>query len=153
MRLATVSGQRQDKEAIFNPIWRLRGAISHARSAAQQLHSHRPSKTFRTVRHSYALFIPSLQNYVLPQKNTQHFISANTLSHLQIAPAHVCVSPQRLPSTGLASSTIHSNGCSAPRRLADNWQQLRPCRATGNASFKIKDGFMLHSVSSVPAKT
>lgn len=51
-RLASARGQQQDKEGIFNPIWRLRVAISHVGSAVQQLHHHRPSKMFRTVRHS-----------------------------------------------------------------------------------------------------
>lgn len=154
------AGLRQDKGGIFNPIWRLRVAISHAGSGLRQLHSHRPSETLRTVPHSYALLIPpasllSLQNYVLPQTNMQRFISANTLSDLQIAPAHVWVSPPRLPQGSfrrrLASSTIHSNVCPTPQGPEGDCQQLRP--RVGITSFRLKDAFMLYSVSSVLAKT
>lgn len=149
VRLASVSRQRQDEEGIFNPIWRLRVTISHTGSVVQQLRRHRPSKTFRAVRRSYALLVPSqslvsLQNYVVPQTSMRHFISANTLSDLQIAAAHVWVPPQRLY-TGLlqrwTSSTIHSNICSTTWRLADNRQQLRCGREIGIANFRLKKWF------------
>ena len=100
-RLTSVRKQRQDKEGPFSPVWSLRVAFSQAASTVWQLHGRRPAKTLRTLERRGASIMPfqelcaTRKANVLPQTIVQRVISADAVSHLQIAAACVCISLPR----------------------------------------------------------